>query len=83
MDESSWHDPDQAGDERGSHTTLRPVYADQAADYIDRIFGPVAGSPLPAPRPAGPRPSSTKSTSLLDDLRDMGWFEEPSAGQDR
>jgi hypothetical protein len=76
MHESSGHDPDYPVDECGSYTTLRPVYADEAAACIDRIFGPIAGSPHPTPRPADPRPGSTEPASLLDDLRGMGWFED-------
>jgi hypothetical protein len=75
MHESSWPDLQHTGDECGSHTTLNAVYADQAADYIDRVFAPYVRSPGPTPGPTDPSPSSGEPASLMDDLRDMGWFE--------
>lgn len=75
MHESGWDDPGYS-DERGSHTTLRPIYADEAAEHIDQLFSRMAGTQRPTSRPADPVPSSepAEPISLLDDLKDMGWF---------
>ena len=77
MHEPGRHDPEYPGDEYGSHTTLRPINADRAADYIDRLFGRMADLSAPAPRPSDPPLSGqpAEQTSLLNDLKDMGWFD--------
>lgn len=76
MHESGWIDFDYS-DERGSHTMLRPIYADEAVDYIDRIFSRKTDTQSPMSDSVGSQPSSepAEPISLLDDLKDMGWFK--------
>lgn len=76
MHESGWADAG-SDDEPGSHTTLRPIYTDEAADYMHRMFSRIADSQQSAflPEEAAPAPETAEPTSLLDDLKDMGWLD--------